>query len=85
MTECPNKDAWDGGYKDEDNSPTYWSDGYEGFLWTKWAIIDGEKYEKTSEFQCSKCPNPVVNSIKVFGVMVLVLSFILILIAINIK
>ena len=36
-------------------------------------------------FECQKCPNPVLNSIRVFGLCLLVFIFIMLLIIINVR
>ena len=83
--ECPNPDAWKGGYSSDDNNPSPCAPGYKGFLWSNWDIVDGEKYERFAEFEWSKCPDPALNIIRVLGLGLLVVGFIAVLIIVNIR
>ena len=56
--ECPNNDACLGGYLKEtgqlDEIPVYCDRGYGGLLCSECEIVDGDKYERLSEFLCTK-------------------------------
>ena len=83
--EWPNKAAWLGDYVDQDMFPVKWQDGYDGYLWASWTIVNGKKYERVSDFECSKWPNPVYNALRVIGVILLAFVFLMILVIINIR
>ena len=85
IVECPNINAWLGGFNDTYNNPVFWETGYGGILWSEWQIIEDLKYERLTDFQCSPCPNPVTNAIRVVGLIVVILIFIAALITVNIK
>ena len=63
--------AWDGGYVDQEDSPVNWATGYTGILWNECQIINGTKYSKVSDSECSKWPNPILNAIQVIGLIIL--------------
>ena len=44
-----------------------------------------KKYERVSDFECSKWPNPVYNALRVVGVILLAFVFLMILVIINIR
>lgn len=48
-------------------------------------IVDGEKYERLSNYECSKCPELVVNALRILGLILLVSIFFIIMIIINIR
>jgi hypothetical protein len=89
IVECPNTKACLGGFKQEttelEETPVYWEKGYDGMLCSEWQIYENEKYESLSDFQCSKCPDPTANAIRVVGLGILILGFIAALIFVNIK
>jgi hypothetical protein len=82
--EWPNEHACLGGYYPEQENPVVCDKAYAGNLCTKWAITDNEKYQRISEFRCSKCPNQLLNSIQVILVSIVAFLFILYIIALNI-
>ena len=57
--------AWDGGYVDQEEAPINWATGYTGILWNECQIVNGTKYSKVSDFECSKWPSPAYNAIRV--------------------
>jgi len=59
--------------------------GYEGILWSEWSIISKNKYNRIPEFECRKWPSPFLNAVSVIGLWLLVLSFLMILIIINVR
>ena len=83
--ECPNKSAWLGGYINKEMFPVNWQEGYEGYLCSTCAISNGTKYEQVSDFQCSKWPNPIYNTLRLIGVVLLAFVFLMILVIINIR
>ena len=85
MIECIREDSCLGGYKPNNTHPVEWDTGYEGVLCTDWVIKNGEKYERMTNYECSKCPNPVMNALRVTGLLILVGSFFIILIIVGIK
>ena len=85
LVEWPNKQAWTGGYVDSMMFPQTCNDGYSGNLWSDWVLVNGTKYERTGEFECSKCPDPLMNALRVIGVLLLAFIFLMLLIAINIR
>ena len=85
IVEWPNKSAWNGNYVDQEMFPVECSEGYSDYLWASWTISNRTKYEQTSSFECSKWPNPILNAIRVIGVIVLAFIFLMILIIINIR
>jgi hypothetical protein len=79
------EDACEGGYYESETYPTKWAGGYSGNLWTEWLVDSEEKYQRVGDYECQKCPNPIINSIRVIGLGVIVLIFLMILIIINIR
>ena len=59
--------------------------GYKGYLCTKCDIIDGNKYQRISTFQCTKCPHPIVNAFLVVLIMILAFSFLLVLVITTVR
>ena len=85
VIECPSEKACLGGFVDKELFPVKCLDGHSGFLCSSCTIENGVKYERVAEFQCAKCPDPVLNAIRVVGVVIIAFVFLLILISINIK
>ena len=79
------KDACQEGYSEENEHPVNCSEGYSGVLWNDWQILNGIKYERVSDYQCEKWPNPIYNGVRVIGLLLLVFIFLMILIIINIR
>lgn len=48
-------------------------------------VFEDSKYEQVNNFECQKCPNPVLNGLRVCGVLLLVFGFFLVLIFINVN
>ena len=80
IIEWPNEDAWLGGYNETSTYPVFWADGYEGLLWNECITVGNEKYERISDNQWSKCPDPSLNFLRIVGFGVLVLIFLIIMI-----
>ena len=85
IAEWLHKDACQGGYSEENEHPVNCSEGYSGILWNDWQILNGVKYQRVSDYQCEKCPNPIYNGIRVVGLLLLVFIFLMIIIVINIR
>lgn len=85
VVECPNPKACKGGYNRTNEHPVNWEKGYGGDLWSEWIFYEGRKYESLGDFECSKCPDPTLNAIRVVGVGIAVLLFISALIIMNIR
>ena len=83
--ECLVEDACKGGYVEDSEHPVEWDTGYEGILWAEWQITDTDKYESIGNFQWSKCPDQTLNAIRVWGLVILVSVFIIILVAMQIR
>ena len=80
IMEWPNQDAWLGGYNTNSTHPVYWASGYEGLLCNEWIENDKEKYERISDNQWSKCPDPTLNFLRIIGFGILILIFLVIMI-----
>jgi hypothetical protein len=79
------EEAWEGGYEEDQQYPVNCKEGYEGILWTDWQIIDGNKYERLSNFECSKCPDLLLNAIRILGLIILVWTYFILLIIVILK
>ena len=77
--------AWNGGYFPNNEYPVAWAAGYTGILWNECQTLENTKYQKISNYQWQEWPNPVYNSIKVIGVILLVFIFLMVIIIINIR
>ena len=62
-----------------------WDTGYGGLLCSECQIYNDTKYEKLTDFQWSKCPDPVLNALKVIGLGAIVVAFIAVLIIVNVR
>ena len=85
ITPCIYSEACLGEYHPENEYPVKCSEGYEGILCASWVINGTEKYERNSSYQCSKCPSPLYNVIRIIGLIVLVSLFFIIMIIVGIK
>jgi hypothetical protein len=75
IVECPNDDACKGEFNEESEFPVNCASGYQGYLCSG-CISDGDtRYEQVDDFVCAKCPEPVLNALKVFGLFLLVVIF----------
>lgn len=83
--ECLREKACEGQYHPNNEYPVKCAEGYSGQLCTECEIVDGEKYERLSNYECSKCPDPVLNALRILGLMILVLSFFIALIVVGIR
>ena len=85
IAECPNEDACLGGYNTLSEHPVYCEQGYDGYLWSDWVKVNNDKYERLADFEWSKWPDPVLNAIRVVGVAILIIIFMVGLIVVNIR
>ena len=85
MSEWPRQNSWLGQYHPENQYPVAWDSGYSGILCTDWTVVDGEQYERQSNFECAKCPILVYNILRIMGLILLVSIFFIILIIVNIR
>ena len=82
---CLYTDAWEGGYYPSNENPIKCAEGYSGNLCTECQFVNGTKYERVGDYQCEKCPNPVLNAVRVTGLLLLVFLFIMGLIIVNVR
>jgi hypothetical protein len=85
IIECINTIAWEGGYYPENTHPVKCRKGYTGVLCFDWVNEKGNKYQKVGESSWEKCPHPLVNAFRFFGLGILVFAFMMVLIAINVR
>ncbi|CAI2378198.1 unnamed protein product [Moneuplotes crassus] len=85
IIECINKEACDGGYVESMENPTNCETGYEGNLCTKCSVNGNDKYQAVGNFVCQKCPNPILNAIRVFFVGVAVFAYFMVIIIVNVR
>ncbi|CAI2369432.1 unnamed protein product [Moneuplotes crassus] len=74
-----------GGFSPDNEHPINCEKGYEGFLCSKCSILDGEKYQPSSNHECLKCPSKLVNAIEFIGFQIVSLGFIYFIIILNIR
>ena len=48
-------------------------------------VTGDDKYEAVGNNQCAKCPDPTLNAIRVVGIIILVLMFMVVLISMQIR
>ncbi|CAI2379095.1 unnamed protein product [Moneuplotes crassus] len=85
IVECIQQKACNGGYHPENIHPVQCAEGYTGKLCSKCSVTKDKKYHKISDFECQVCPSPVLNSLRVFALILLVFVFFMILIITNIR
>ncbi|CAI2370008.1 unnamed protein product [Moneuplotes crassus] len=85
ILKCINEDACEGGFSNDDANPTKCATGYTGELCSKCAITQDFKYQQVSESLCQKCPNPVINLIRVFLIGLTVFLFFMVIISVNVR
>ena len=83
--ECMNPKACIGGFNENSTHPINWATGYEGVMCAKWIVNNDNKYENTGEYKWSKWPDPVLNIIRVIGLMILAILFFIIQIIIILR
>ncbi|CAI2370495.1 unnamed protein product [Moneuplotes crassus] len=85
IKECLKSDACKGGFDLDSTHPVECAEGYTGNLCSKCVVTKNVKYAQTGDYECSKCPNPVLNAIRVVGAALLVFAFLCFMIIINIR
>ncbi|CAI2360244.1 unnamed protein product [Moneuplotes crassus] len=85
IKECLKSNACKGGFLSNATHPVECAEGYTGNLCSKCIVNEDAKYARTGDFECSKCPEPVFNAIRVIGTGLLVFAFLCYLIIINIR
>lgn len=85
ILQCPNPGACLGGYSIENGHPVKCKTGYTGYLCIECDIVDGVKYQKVGNYECTKCPDPILNGVKVIGIALLIFIFLLVLVGIAIR
>ncbi|CAI2379456.1 unnamed protein product [Moneuplotes crassus] len=85
ITECPNKDACNGGFSETDRFPVNCAAGYQGYLCTQCISDDQSRYGQVDSFVCEKCPEPILNALRVIGISTAVIIFLCLLIFMNIR
>ena len=58
-----------------------WLTGYQGILWADWKV----GYSRRGKYECSKCPDPVWNIIRLILVLIAIVIFIIVLLYITLK
>ena len=79
IMEWPNPDACNGGYDPNSTYPVYWATGYSGLLWDEWVEDGMQQYERISDNQWSKWPDPALNLLRIIGFGILILIFLVIM------
>ena len=85
LIECIRKKSWEGGYFPNNKYPVKCQTGYEGILCTDWVVASGKKYERLANYECSKCPDPIMNALRIAGLVALVGSYFIVMIVIGIR
>ena len=81
ILKCLNPVACPGGFGGTENGASPCATGYGGNLCDECITdADGNKYERITGHQCSKCPEKSVNAIRIVGLSVLVLACVLLLV-----
>jgi hypothetical protein len=47
-------------------------------------VTDNSKYEGVNNFECQKCPNAILNAIRIIGLLAIVFGFVMFIIVLNI-
>ena len=81
----PRPQSCKGGYLPEFEHPVEWEKGYKGYLWARWDIVNGQKYQKISTYQWARCPHPALNGFLVGLVMILTFAYLTCLIITTIR
>ena len=85
---CMNPKACLGGFNAEKNYPVNCKEGYEGILCHKCVSKSTEgkrRFMRIGDHECSLCPDPMINSLRIISVLVITLCLILMLIFFNIR
>ena len=83
---CPRPQSCKGGHEPDNQHPVQCETGYTGVLCMDCDITrNGDKYQRISTYQCSICPDIVVNSFLVILVIFLAFAYLLILVVTTIR
>ena len=85
---CSNPGACLGGFNSQKEYPVDCEDGYQGVLChdcVKHAFEGGRRYMRMGDHECSLCPDPFINSMRILFVLTIVLVIIMVLILFNIR
>ncbi|CAI2363468.1 unnamed protein product [Moneuplotes crassus] len=95
IVECIVEEACDGGFVSTENSsqnsdssnihPVKCAEGYSGNLCSQCVVTEDAKYQRINDFECSKCPNQILNTIQVVLTLLVVLFFFILMVVINVK
>ena len=70
---------------DENPFPVFCEEGYSGYLCSICTEVNGDKYERVSENDCTKCIKNWINIIRMLGFLSLIILYIYFLILINLR
>ncbi|CAI2360923.1 unnamed protein product [Moneuplotes crassus] len=85
IVECITKEACEGKYQSDSISPSVCSEGYTGNLCAQCLVNKDVKYERVNDYECRKCPNVILNSFQVLGMILLVICFYIFMMIINVR
>jgi hypothetical protein len=85
VVQCPRPESCKGGYDPNQEHPIKCQAGYTGLLWTEWEITKDNKYQRVSTYEWNKCPDPVVNFIRIWIVVLISFAFLMLLIVTTIR
>ncbi|CAI2364782.1 unnamed protein product [Moneuplotes crassus] len=85
VAHCLREKSCLGGFNPSRENPVDCEKGYEGFLCAKCSVSENEKYHPSTNFECSKCPSPILNAFEFIGFQIIALGFIYFIIIINIR
>lgn len=87
ILKCPNEDSCLGGFNEAGEAPINCKEGYEGVLCADCSKqMDGKRrFMRSGMFQCSYCPHPVMNAIRILLLTIVILGLIGVLIWFNIR
>ncbi|CAI2387268.1 unnamed protein product [Moneuplotes crassus] len=85
VMKCINADACDGGFEAQEEFPVKCSTGYKGYLCASCDILSDTKYEPVANFQCAKCPDKIVNTIRIILFFFLTMIFLGVIILLNLN
>ncbi|CAI2360059.1 unnamed protein product [Moneuplotes crassus] len=85
ITKCLRKKSCKGGFSEVNEHPIECDEGYTGLLCAKCQITESIKYEDIGNYRCAPCPNPVLNALRLAGLVIAVLVFMVILVIFMIK
>jgi hypothetical protein len=81
ILECFNIDACNGYTEENQDLLGGWATGYQGTMWADCK----PKYSRTGDYQCGKCPDNVLNIIRITGFLLLMILILFILVKFTIQ